>query len=193
MPLPLPPDPGTTALHTATYKGHLSVVEALIAANADVHPRCPDGVTPLLMAAKSGKTDLVRMLVQAQADVNASLHDGGTSLLAAAYKGHVDCVAVRDRPDASPRHLDDTLMTGATDGCLAITSPNTGAHAQQAYQQRHERSSSHTFDAPLEPEHRYFCRLQRPSTRRALMAGMTDTTRRLRVDRTSRSMSCSAL
>ena len=43
---------GTTALHTATYKGHESVVAALIAAGAMVQARCHDGVAALLMAAK---------------------------------------------------------------------------------------------------------------------------------------------
>ena len=50
---------GTTALHTATYKGHTLVVRALIGAGAAVQSRCYDGVTALLMAAKSGKEELV--------------------------------------------------------------------------------------------------------------------------------------
>ena len=45
---------GTTALHTATYKGHAQVVDALISARANVQACCHDGVTALLMAAKAG-------------------------------------------------------------------------------------------------------------------------------------------
>ena len=64
---------GTTALHTATYKGHTSVVAALIAAGAMVQARCHDGVAALLMAAKSGRDELVRMLLAAKAEVDAAL------------------------------------------------------------------------------------------------------------------------
>lgn len=91
---------GTTALHTATYKGHTSVVAALVAAGANVQARCHDGVAALLMAAKGGKDHLVRMLLEAKADVDSTLRDGGTPLLAAAYKGHDACVDCRTRRSA---------------------------------------------------------------------------------------------
>ena len=62
---------GCTPLLIAAYNGHLNVVQALVAAEADVDKaKTDDGRTPLWTAAYEGHLDVVQALVAAKADVN---------------------------------------------------------------------------------------------------------------------------
>ena len=64
-------DEGRTAVYKAACDGHLDVVQALVAAKADVNKATTDiGITPLLIAAKNGHLDVVQALVAAKADVS---------------------------------------------------------------------------------------------------------------------------
>jgi serine/threonine-protein phosphatase 6 regulatory ankyrin repeat subunit B len=81
-----------TALMTASYEGHLEVVQALLAAKANVNARRNDGGTALMMASQEGHLEVVRALLDAKADVNARRYDGATALMLASQEGHLEVV-----------------------------------------------------------------------------------------------------
>ncbi|GMI14779.1 hypothetical protein TrVE_jg7335 [Triparma verrucosa] len=87
-------DEGRTALLKAALRGHLEVVQVLVAAGADVNKaRTDDGCTPLFMAAQNGHQNVVQALVTARADLNKATTDtGDTPLYIAAQQGHLDVV-----------------------------------------------------------------------------------------------------
>jgi ankyrin repeat protein len=70
---------GSTPLHCATWKGHLSVVELLLAFDADVNARNNNehwGTTPLHAAAHANQRAIAELLIAAGADIHATnLHD----------------------------------------------------------------------------------------------------------------------
>jgi ankyrin repeat protein len=68
---------GQTALMWAAAEGHAAVVQALIAAKADVQARVPSGFTPLLFAVREGRLAVVRILLEAGVDVNAAIPADG--------------------------------------------------------------------------------------------------------------------
>lgn len=77
-----------TALDYATFMDHRSVVEALIAAGADVNVREDAyGLTPLHMAAKLGHRELAELLIANGANIDARADGGGTPLHWAALMG----------------------------------------------------------------------------------------------------------
>jgi len=87
-------DPSTSALRIAAENGHLAVVEALLAAGADVNEVDDERVaTPLRIAAEHGHAGVVRALLAAGADANEERSDKDPSVLTvAAGRGHVDVV-----------------------------------------------------------------------------------------------------
>jgi ankyrin repeat protein len=77
------------------YKGHLPVVERLIAAGADVDKATTDdGSTPLFMAALNGHTAIVVMLLKSGADKSIRGWGDETPLEAAEDQGHAAVVAL---------------------------------------------------------------------------------------------------
>ena len=91
---------GRTALSVASGEGHSAVVDALIAANADVNARAKyyDGQTALHFASGKGHSAVVDTLIAAKADVNArtkyynavlfAAHLGTAALLAPLHLPH---------------------------------------------------------------------------------------------------------
>ena len=74
---------GSTALHCAAWKGHLEVVEHLLAAGSDVHAHNRNdhwGTTALHAAAHANHRAIVQVLIDAGADVNATDPQGRTPL-----------------------------------------------------------------------------------------------------------------
>ncbi len=74
---------GSTALHCAAWKGHLSVVEALLAAGSDVHAHNENdhwGTTPLHAAAHANQAAICELLLEHGADVNAKDREAKTPL-----------------------------------------------------------------------------------------------------------------
>ena len=108
---------GQTALMWAAAEGHAAVVQALIAAGADVHARLPSGFTPLLFAVRQGHIGVVRALLEAGADVNETVPTdgprrrgyggrlppgGATPLLLAVNNAHFDLAAELLKAGANP-------------------------------------------------------------------------------------------
>ncbi|KAF7293983.1 hypothetical protein MKEN_01462100 [Mycena kentingensis (nom. inval.)] len=82
-----------TALHAAAvYRGSLDIVQALIAAGADVNLQGGKYSTALQAAAFAGALDIVQALIAARADVNLQGGKYGTALQAAAFAGSLDIV-----------------------------------------------------------------------------------------------------
>lgn len=80
------------ALALAAELGHTEIVEALIAAGAEVNQGDSEGWTPLMAAAGGGHTAIVEKLLAAGANVNAQTVFGLTPLMAAAAKGQTATV-----------------------------------------------------------------------------------------------------
>src|SRR5687767_6697408 len=77
-----------SVLHHAAGRGHLAVVELLLAAGATPDKRAHDGSTPLHEAAARGHLEIARLLIAAGADPNARTNSGYGPWSAADYRGH---------------------------------------------------------------------------------------------------------
>lgn len=84
---------GFTALHTASAKGRLAVVEVLLKRGAKAAVECgPKRHTPLHDAAFDGHLAVARALLGAGAAIDARTSEGATPLHGAAQNGHADMV-----------------------------------------------------------------------------------------------------
>src|SRR5689334_23334963 len=64
-----PQGDGSTALHWASDKEDLELVQLLIKAGADVNAKTRlAGITPIFMAAKNGNASIIQLLLKAGAD-----------------------------------------------------------------------------------------------------------------------------
>ena len=83
---------GLTALLTASYYGHVAVVEKLLQAEADLNKTTAGESTnqmPLRAAASKGHVAVVAQLLAVGVDVDTPDLDGITALWAASHYGHV--------------------------------------------------------------------------------------------------------
>ena len=83
----------TTAIHAASYKGHLSIAELLISKGANVNCRDQESKeksTPLHIATRRGDTKMMECLISNGADVNATESDGSCPLYIALNDGNRD-------------------------------------------------------------------------------------------------------
>jgi hypothetical protein len=78
-----------TPLHLAAFRGHLPIVQCLLAASADINAIDSNGWTALHCAAQFGHLDVVERLLVAGAKVNAQDNDGATPLHDALCFGHL--------------------------------------------------------------------------------------------------------
>jgi len=85
-----------TALIDAIPDGRIDIVNALLAAKADVN-ESRSGLTALMVASANGNLEIVRALLNAKADVNAKCglqsfesRSGDTALMKASRDGYVD-------------------------------------------------------------------------------------------------------
>lgn len=83
-----------TALHAASFVGHLQIVQLLLRRRVDVDIRDYADRTPLRFSSQAGHRDVARYLIDHGADVNAKAGDQNTPLNWAAHGGHVDVVRV---------------------------------------------------------------------------------------------------
>jgi ankyrin repeat protein len=104
---------GWTPLMSATKKGHLTTVQALLGApRININAQKSDGVTALYLAALNGHYDLVKALIDQGGDVSIGANDGWTPLMLAAEKGHLTTVqALLGAPDID---IDAQKLDGAT-------------------------------------------------------------------------------
>ena len=90
-------------LHHAAAEGHVSIVEMLIKAGADVDWMSPVTGTPLHLAVEAGNAEVARALIEAGANVDSRKADGETPLFAAARGGQVEAARELLRANANPR------------------------------------------------------------------------------------------
>jgi ankyrin repeat protein len=83
-----------TALHMASFAGHLQIVRSLLRHGVTVDVQGNANCTPLRWASQSGHHNIVQCLLDHGADVNSQEDDHSTPLDWAAYGGHVDVVRV---------------------------------------------------------------------------------------------------
>ena len=82
-----------TPLMYAAEAGHIDVLNALLAAGADVNALSSLGTTAAYLAAKDGHLNAVKALVAANADISIkAARDGTTALTIAEQKGHREVV-----------------------------------------------------------------------------------------------------
>jgi len=126
-------DKGMRALPMAAKKGNIEIVEALIAAGADVNyqflrltsGKGPAIYTVILYAVGEGHTEVVKALLAAGANANAGhLEDGKSVLTMAAMNGNADIVAAMLKAGADANTKDGSsfsaLMAAADRGHLEI-------------------------------------------------------------------------
>jgi len=85
---------GWTALHRASMRGHLSIIQLLLLHPAiDVNQGDDYGGTPFLLACSEGETEVVRLLLEDhRIDVEAPSLDGTTPLWCASLWGYLEIV-----------------------------------------------------------------------------------------------------
>ena len=81
-----------TALHSASYNGHLQVVLYLLRHGVDVNVRDSGKDTPFLLASWQGHTDVAKCLLEHGADVELRDQYDNTPLILAANHGSLDTV-----------------------------------------------------------------------------------------------------
>lgn len=107
---------GDYALHIAVKHGRGEVIDALLAAGADIEGKNNHSYTPLAVAASTGgRTDTLRRLIAAGADVNAELYSGTTALSVAAARSSAPAVDILLAAKADP-DLDKPLLTAVRYG-----------------------------------------------------------------------------
>src|SRR5262249_48172911 len=156
-------DTGDTALLLASENGHLKVVQALLAAGADVNAKGYGGFTALIRASRRNYLEVVRALLAAKADVNAARNDlDRTALLEATdydvREDHLDVVRALVEAGANANAIDGTgvtaLIEAASRGRLAIVRVLLAANADVRSPPRlggHRLKSE--SDTPTRPRH----------------------------------------
>lgn len=86
---------GYSALHRASYEGHVDTVSFLLMNGADIHAKTNDGWTPLHSACKWNEIQVALLLLNNGADVNAQSNGLQTPLhLAASCKQSKDLLVM---------------------------------------------------------------------------------------------------
>jgi ankyrin repeat protein len=83
---------GVTPLSLASADGNSPVIQALLAAGADLNAALADGATPLMIAAASGSVEAVRLLFDGGAKINAKESHGQTALMFAAGRNRAEAI-----------------------------------------------------------------------------------------------------
>lgn len=98
-----------SVLHTAAGLDYTDtdIIDALIAAGADVNLKCyKNGQTPLHYAAQDGSYDVMRVLIAAGADIDTKDDDGYTPLMYLAQRSWMEDIGemLKDGADPSIRN-----------------------------------------------------------------------------------------
>lgn len=93
-----------SALHRASYNGHVPVVEHLLARGSRVDAKTMDGWQPLHCACRWNKTKVASLLLQNGAKINSLTNGGQTPLHLAAVNGRAKntLVMLLGNPDLDP-------------------------------------------------------------------------------------------
>ena len=83
-----------SALGAASANGSISIVQALLNANADINLADDSGLTPLMSAAFMGNDHVVALLIQKGASIEQKDNEGYTALMFAANAGKVNSVKI---------------------------------------------------------------------------------------------------
>ena len=110
---------GWPAPALAAQRGNLEVMNALVAAGADVEVTVPSGATALIVAADAGQMECTASLLQAGARLDATRDDGATALHMAAARGLSDVAELLLDAGANPEVMDKKGVSP-----LAIASKN---------------------------------------------------------------------
>ncbi|KAL4703724.1 hypothetical protein ACJJTC_016731 [Scirpophaga incertulas] len=118
---------GWTALHLATYFGHVGVVEALLEAGANVDEVNETGDTALHKASFIGNEELVILLLKHKADVHIMNGEGRTACDVCKTQDVQRLVEAAQKAERHERER--KLLTAAKEGCVdviqeALSSPN---------------------------------------------------------------------
>jgi len=77
--------------------GHGEIVNALLAAKADVNTATKSGWTALMAAAEHGDLSVVKALLERGVRINATTYNGLTALMKGAAHGHAEVVKLLQR------------------------------------------------------------------------------------------------
>jgi ankyrin repeat protein len=103
-------DKDESPLMMASIKGHVNLVQQLIAKDADVNKT---GWTPLHYAASAAKTQVITILLDHSAYIDAESPNGSTPLMMAAMYGNAECVKQLLEAGADPTIRNQVDLTAA--------------------------------------------------------------------------------
>jgi ankyrin repeat protein len=114
-----------------THDVGLALVEAVLAAGADVNDANDRGATPLHQAGYSNQCAIAELLIRRGADLDAEAHgSGGTPLIFALFWGHREVADVLGRHAAAPRNLRAYAGLGDRDGIERCFNGETSLSAE---------------------------------------------------------------
>ncbi len=131
------PQANPMALIDAAFRGHLAVVQALLAQGAAVNNPDNRGMTALHWAAENGHAEVVQALLATPGIlVNTQAHDGNTALHEASYEDHLPVIqALLAAPGIEVNTPDPFGMTAlhwaAENGHLSVVQALLTAHGIQ--------------------------------------------------------------
>lgn len=100
-----------TALHIAASNGNFAILNALIAAKANVNAQDKGGYTPLMAAADFGSTVGIILLLDNGAQANLQTTDGEAALLFAVIRGNLDAARILLDKGADANLADKEMTT----------------------------------------------------------------------------------
>uniref|UniRef100_A0A1I8HBC2 LisH domain-containing protein n=1 Tax=Macrostomum lignano TaxID=282301 RepID=A0A1I8HBC2_9PLAT len=103
---------GCEPIHTAAQNGNLAIVQALIAAQADVNTVEVDGASPVYIASQNGHQRVIKTLIESQANIDHQRNDGVSTIYIAAQEGHSEVARLLVRSGAAK--VDAQTRTGET-------------------------------------------------------------------------------
>ena len=110
-----------TALQSASWQGHASIVNLLLECGASVDHTCNQGATALCIAAQEGHQDVVRVLLQHHAAPNHADQFGRTAMRVAIKGGHQKVVKILEEYGALPPNTTNGRRGGTSTGNTPIT------------------------------------------------------------------------
>jgi hypothetical protein len=100
----------------ASERGHLEVVQALLADGAAVNAKANNGMPALMLASQNGHFEVVQALLAKAAEVNAKDDDGWTALMNCSLNGHLAVVRalLANGADVNAKAINSKASNGGT-------------------------------------------------------------------------------